>query len=486
MAFAMRMFRPIFAAVLLIGICVSAGPNTSAQTASAYFEFSVSPRPETFVFKTTNPATISQARQILQTGQQKIVIGTIIRQPVFYNPQWSFHFDPQAVGFADFAIEVCDSSIRGVEDNLAFAFPTWCPWATRLLREIPAPPLPGPDNIQPTISLSFPYADLTFSTVAPSTVQLRANADDVDGSIAKVEFFNEDIKLGEVTATPYSVDWINLSPGVYTISAVATDNLGATRNSQTVRFTVLRPSSGNAIDNTPLFVSQHYRDFFSREPDAPGQAFWQNNIDSCGNDVACREVKRIDTSAAFFLSIEFQETGYLVHRLYRSSFGRRPQFSEFLRDNKMIGRDVIVNTPGWQERLENNKRAFFDAWVQRAAFESAYNTLGNREYVEALITNTRVVFTDTDRLALIDVLDRQAMNRAQVLRAIVEYPVFYDAEFNAGFVEMQYFGYLRRDPDEDGFNFWLNKLNEHGGDFRAAEMVKSFLISGEYRNRFGQ
>ena len=55
----------------------------------------------------------------------------------------------------------------------------------------------------------------------------------------------------------------------------------------------------------------------------------------------------------------------------------------------------------------------------------------------------------------------------------------------------QYFGYLRRNPDDppdtnfNGFNFWLNKLNQFGGDFRAAEMVRAFLSSTEYRQRFG-
>jgi hypothetical protein len=49
---------------------------------------------------------------------------------------------------------------------------------------------------------------------------------------------------------------------------------------------------------------------------------------------------------------------------------------------------------------------------------------------------------------------------------------------------MEYFGYLRRDPDTRGFNFWLTKLNDFGGDFRRADMVKAFLDSGEYRQRF--
>jgi hypothetical protein len=243
--------------------------------------------------------------------------------------------------------------------------------------------------------------------------------------------------------------------------------------------------STNQIDQTSFFVRQHYLDFLNREPDADGLAFWVANINSCGTDNACREVKRIDTSAAYFLSIEFQETGYLVHRFYQASFGRRPLFNEFLADTQAIGNGVVVNSPGWQQALENNKQAFANAWVTKPAFTAIYGGLSNAQFVDTLIANTGVAFTSTDRNALVDVLDRQSLTKAQVVRAIAENHDFYNAEYSPAFVEMQYFGYLRRDPDTGGFNFWLQKLNDHGGDFRAAEMVKSFLVSGEYRQRFG-
>jgi hypothetical protein len=65
------------------------------------------------------------------------------------------------------------------------------------------------------------------------------------------------------------------------------------------------------------------------------------------------------------------------------------------------------------------------------------------------------------------------------------------AEFNRAFVLMQYLGYLRRNPndpqdtDYTGYDFWLTKLNQFNGNFVNAEMVKAFITSGEYRNRFG-
>jgi hypothetical protein len=328
--------------------------------------------------------------------------------------------------------------------------------------------------------MTEPYRDDAFSSGAPANVKLKANADDADGRIIKVEFFHDAEKIGEQTTAPYSFTWGGLGAGTYSVSAVATDDQGATRSSKSVRFRVV------GLEDSYFFVTQHYLDFLNRAPEAEGLFFWVNNIESCGKDAACREVRRRDTSAAFFLSIEFQETGYLVHRFYRASFGRRPLFPEFLPDAHAIGNGVVVNSPGWEQRLENNKRAFADSWVARNAFSSIYDGLSNAQFVDTLIVNTGVTFTDTDRNAFIDVLNNQVMTRAQVLRLIAEDQSFYNAEYNSAFVEMEYFGYLRRDPDAGGFNFWLTKLNDFGGDFRQADMVKAFLVSGEYRQRFGQ
>ena len=75
--------------------------------------------------------------------------------------------------------------------------------------------------------------------------------------------------------------------------------------------------------------------------------------------------------------------------------------------------------------------------------------------------------------------------RATVLRKVSEYAFLKQREFNTAFVTMEYFGYLRRDPDTAGFNFWLDKLNSFNGDYIASEMVKAFITALEYRQRFG-
>jgi hypothetical protein len=240
--------------------------------------------------------------------------------------------------------------------------------------------------------------------------------------------------------------------------------------------------SGNVIDGAGFFVRQHYLDFLSREPDQGGFNFWIDQILSCGGDADCRERRTINVSAAYFLSIEFMNTGGLVDGLYRASYNRRPQYAEFMPDTAVVARNVVVGEAGWPETLNSNKQAFVEAWVQRPEFQTAYGGLSNAAFVDTLISHAGGF--NGDREALVSGLNQNTLSRATALRQIAEDEGFAQSKRNGMFVTMQYFGYLRRDPDEAGFNFWLAKLNQHGGNFEQAEMVKSFLVSGEYRNRF--
>ncbi len=251
-------------------------------------------------------------------------------------------------------------------------------------------------------------------------------------------------------------------------------------------FTALRDGvmAGNAIDTPEYFVRQHYLDFLGREPDQSGFNFWREQIVSCGSDAGCRERRTINVSAAYFLSIEFTETGRLVDGLYRASYGRRPEFNEFMPDTAQVAEGVRVGEGDWLGVLQGNKEAFVAQWVQRPAFQAAYGGLAHDAYVDTLIRHTGVSFSTAERAALVSGLNNGTLTRAAALRQITEDGRFMAAKRNEAFVMMQYFGYLRRNPDEAGYRFWLNKLNQFGGNFEQAEMVKAFIVSGEYRNRF--
>jgi YVTN family beta-propeller protein len=269
--------------------------------------------------------------------------------------------------------------------------------------------------------------------------------------------------------------------------------------------TFIKSATANAADASSFFVSQHYADFLSRDPDAPGLAFWINEIESCGANTQCRDVKRVNVSGAFFLSIEFQDTSFLAYRAAKASFGdisaSKPVpvvFQQLMTDGQRIGRNVIVTPPPnntWQTVLEANKVAFFMGWVQRPEFVAHFpSNMSAAQFVDALFANGGVTPTATERNNAITAFGSgNTAGRAAAVRQVAENPTLTANEKNRAFVLMQYFGYLRRNPDDapelnlnfDGFNFWLGKLNEFKGDFIAAEMVKAFLSSSEYRSRFG-
>jgi hypothetical protein len=262
----------------------------------------------------------------------------------------------------------------------------------------------------------------------------------------------------------------------------------------------------NQIDQASYFVRQHYIDFLNREPDSSGLAFWTDQIAQCGTDAQSIEIKRINVSAAFYLSIEFQQTGYLVYRLYKASYGDATgssttggqhslkvpivRLDEFLADTRRLGEGVVVGQPGWEQVLENNKQKLIGDFVQRVRFTTV-GGLTPAKFVDALNTNAGNPLSPSERNQLLADYTFGIKTQAQVLRAVAEDPDLVAAEKNRAFVLMQYFGYLRRDPnivpdsDYSGYEFWLNKLNEFGGNFVNAEMVKAFITSGEYRQRFG-
>jgi hypothetical protein len=269
----------------------------------------------------------------------------------------------------------------------------------------------------------------------------------------------------------------------------------------------------NVIDEANMFVRMHYHDFLNREADQSGLDFWTNQITSCGSDAACIEVRRINVSAAFFLSIEFQQTGYLVERMYKTAYadaigisslnGSHQIFvpvvraNEFLADAQRIGRGVVVLQPGWEQALENSKQAYALEFVQTSRFIAALpTTMTPKQFVDKLNQNVGNVLSLSERTTAINLFGISADTtnvgvRAQAVRQVAEDADLNSAEFNRAFVLMQYFGYLRRNPndapdsDYTGYEFWLTKLNQFNGNFVNAEMTKAFITSGEYRQRFG-
>jgi len=267
-------------------------------------------------------------------------------------------------------------------------------------------------------------------------------------------------------------------------------------------------TSSNPIDDPRIFAGTHYHDFLSRQADQSGEDFWTNETASCGANAGCVDAKRVHVSAAFFFSIEFQRTGYLVIKTHKAAFGSdksTPRYTVFLRDQRTISDGVIVGQTGWEARLEQNTQAFFQEFVQRVEFVSRFpNGTPAATYVDTLFANATVTPTTAERNAAITAYGSgDTAGRAAALRSVAESNSVFQKQYNTAFVLMEYYGYLRRNPDDSpdnnfsGYDFWLNKLNQFSQPnedvrdetvaFRRverAEMVRAFILSAEYRQRF--
>jgi hypothetical protein len=241
-------------------------------------------------------------------------------------------------------------------------------------------------------------------------------------------------------------------------------------------------AKANPLDTAVYFVRQQYLDFLGREPDSAGLTYWSGRIEECGNDGGCSHQRRIDVSAAFFMSEEFQATGSFVYRLYRGALGRQLSYPEFSQDRQQVVGGSSLDTA---------KAAFAGAFVQRSEFVQKYRSATTAaSFVDALIQTmkeTSGADLSPRRSTLIsDYNSSSSLNesRSLAVREAIEDASFQQAEYDRAFVLMQYFGYLRRDPDAGGYGFWLDVLsNRVPGNYRA--MVCAFLTSSEYQRRFG-
>jgi hypothetical protein len=288
----------------------------------------------------------------------------------------------------------------------------------------------------------------------------------------------------------------------------------------------LRPGTNTpiTIDDADFYTAQHYIDFLRRFPDAPGWAHWTGEITECSDpakrvpgesEALCIDRKRENTSAAFFVSPEFQNSGSFIVRVYWGTLGRlesaqcpgvprnlpascRPLYSEYINDMSEINKGIVVNNALAPAVINANKRAFVEKFVTRSDFQAVYGNLNATQFVDKLAQTTGVSLSTTDRNALIaeaadptkrgSVVFKMVDGTNTTTGGLLEFQTaygqqFYDKEFDTVFVFMEYIGYLRRNPDQEGYNFWLGKMRFYGS-WVNAQMVRSFIVSPEYRSRF--
>jgi Carboxypeptidase regulatory-like domain/Domain of unknown function (DUF4214) len=239
--------------------------------------------------------------------------------------------------------------------------------------------------------------------------------------------------------------------------------------------------NANPLDTAEYFVRQQYVDILGREPDEGGFNYWSNEILSCGGDSSCTDRRRREVAASFFIAEEFQDTGSFIYDMYKGSLGRKPVFNEYSADRKQV---VGGST------LTAQKAAFADNFVNRTEFVQKYQGETTAEsFVDAILQNVQQssqLDMGAQRAGLINQYNSGgtlAQSRSLVLRSLADNAALKQKEYNAAFVLTEYFGYLRRNPEPEGYDFWLNVVtNGDVGNYRG--MVCSFITSTEYQQRF--
>ncbi|HEY6121462.1 MAG TPA: DUF4214 domain-containing protein [Pyrinomonadaceae bacterium] len=241
-------------------------------------------------------------------------------------------------------------------------------------------------------------------------------------------------------------------------------------------------TTANPVDDQRFFVSQQYVDFLNRQPDGDGLEYWVNQLQQCGSNRDCLGSQRSAIAAAFFAEREFKDTASFVYGLYRV-LGRSATFAEFSRDRDLLSQP--------NQDFEAARQALALDFASRNEFLRRYpRTMKAEQFVDALkaaLLEMSGVGTTMERAGLLASYDGTDQGRATIVSSLILEPAVVSAEYNQAFVTMNYFVYLRRDPDDAGLNFWSNTLrNTSASDAAAFRKVScTFLNSAEYQARFG-
>ena len=213
--------------------------------------------------------------------------------------------------------------------------------------------------------------------------------------------------------------------------------------------------------NPRLFAEQQYRDFLSREADVGGLASWTSFLGTGGT--------RSQMANAFLGSSEFQGVVAPVTRLYFAYFLRIPDYGGL---TYWIGQ-IRAGTP-----LATISQAF----ASSAEFTSQYGSMSNSQFVSQVYQNVLNRAADPGGLAYwTGQLDTSTLTRGQVMLNFSESAEFAAIIGNEVYVTMTYVGMLRRAPDQGGFSFWVNYLDQGNSGFA---LIDGFLGAQEYRQRF--
>ena len=307
-----------------------------------------------------------------------------------------------------------------------------------------------------------------------------------DGYVEGSELFT--IQLSNVTGTAATLGAASL-----TTVTITDDDIVAT------------DAAHNPYLSNSFFVRMHYVDFLEREPDTAGFNDWVGVLNGCGPQHgflgAPSNCDRAHISKGFFGSMEFIDRGFLVYRLYDLGLNRLPLYTEYNADSAQL-RGFGLSTAEQQQNLNNylldlgSRTEFVNRYAGVATTGQATQLIQLLEMTAGVtLPATATTLTgQPPQYGRADLISKRSTGQFSVVetvKAFVEQKVVYDKYFPRGFVTMQYFAYLHRDPDAAGWNDWLDvlvngrpSLGVAPGDYNR--LIFGFIYSTEYRKRFGQ
>ncbi len=230
--------------------------------------------------------------------------------------------------------------------------------------------------------------------------------------------------------------------------------------------------STNPIDGVDFFITQQYIDFLGRMPDQGGFTNWHNTLAPCPNggfgEFDNPNCDRLHVAAGFLQSAEFLDRGYFAFRFYMVAYHQPPTYAQFIPDMAQVGGS---KTPAEEEAA---KVAFANAFVLQSSFTTKYPSLSGQALAEGLLQTAGLPAGS---------YNAGAQTNGQILRGIAQSQAALDKFLTEGTVSIQYFAFLRRDPDTIGYQNNVATLNLNPSNLR--HMIFIFIYSSEYRGRFG-
>ena len=263
------------------------------------------------------------------------------------------------------------------------------------------------------------------------------------------------------TAEEYSTELQNTYSGTVS-TPPSSDNINTGEISNLGTPTEITTASGLTSPTNEAFVRQQYRDFFGRDADSGGLAYWVGELD------AGRKI-RGDLSMDFVYSTEYQNNVAPVVRLYFAYFNRLP-------DTGGLTYWINSYTSG-----SHSLNQISDSFAGSSEFSSTYGSLDNAGFVNLIYDN---LFNRSPDQGGYDYwlgqLDSSAITRGAAMVGYSESDEYKQLMNNRVSIVSYYFGMLRRAPDQGGFDYWVQRLDD--GD-SAIDLVNGFLYSDEYQGR---